>query len=350
MVKKRMEFLRDIINIMIVAENINEIELLKRSQELDILILQDINVGNYGKTVLGDELMNEFKIIVDKLQLFEKMYHSMRIIDPVKKKVLEIKANEVCETDDICHDFWQKQMICDNCISMRAYNEDDTIFKIENKGKNIYMVTAVPISVKGKKLVVELMKDTTNNLYYAAGKNGDEVKILSTIEHMNQAVVKDELTDLYNRRYINEKLPADLLNASLKDEPLSIIFADLDFFKAVNDTYGHSAGDKVLREFAIELKKYVRGGKDWIARYGGEEFIICLSNTNIDAAKAVAERIRKNIAQKEFSVGNEKIHLTCSFGVHTVYNGDECLTIEGIIELADKKLYKAKNEGRNKVV
>lgn len=294
--------------------------------------------------------MGEFDIVLNKLQLFEKIYHTMRVVNPVSKKVLEVKESEVSQMDLICYEFWQKGMICENCISMRAYNEDDTIFKIEHTGNSVFMVTAIPISVHGRKLVVELLKDSTNSLYLGEGKPGSEVRMLSTIEYMNQAAVKDELTNLYNRRYINEKLPADLLHSSIYDEPLSIIFADLDFFKAVNDRYGHRAGDQVLREFAGELKKHVRSGKDWIARFGGEEFMLCLPNTDIETAKAIAEGIRKSVMEKTFTAGNEQIHVTCSFGVHTVCDGNECLTVDGIIELADKKLYQAKSAGRNQVV
>jgi len=294
--------------------------------------------------------MEEFDITLVKLQLFEKMYESMRIVDPVSKKVLEIKENVLCEVDTICYDFCEKQKVCDNCISIRAYNENNTIFKMENKGNNIFMVTAIPIAIQGRNLVVELLKEVTSSLYVDTGHHEDGIKILSTIECMNQMAVKDELTGLFNRRYINEKLPVDLLNSSLKNKPLSIIFSDIDFFKTINDTYGHSVGDQVLRELTDELKKHVRDGKDWIARYGGDEFMICLSNTSIDAAKEIAERIRKGVAEKVFTIGKEQTHLTCSFGVHTVCDQSSCLTVDGIIELADKKLYQAKNAGRNKVV
>jgi len=346
----QMELLRETINSMLVSKPLNDIELLKTSQDLDKIILEEMKEQLLSKTELGGEYMKEFEAIIDKLMIFEKMYQSMRIVDPIKKKVLEIKENEVCESDEICHDFWQRQIMCENCISMRAYEEDDAIFKMEKKDDTIYMLTAVPVLIQGRKLVIELLKDVTNSLYYGADKPGNEVRILSTIEYMNQAIVRDELTDLYNRRYINEKLPTDLLHTSVQNEPLSIIFADIDYFKSVNDTYGHSAGDQVLRDFAVELKKHIREGKDWAARYGGEEFMICLPNTDINTAKAIAERIRIGIMEKEFKVGENKIHMTCSFGVHTISDDKECLTIDGLIDLADKKLYKAKSEGRNRVV
>lgn len=348
--KKKMELLRGIINTMIISEQHDHIELLNRSQDMDKLILQAVRKDNFGREVLGERAMKEFDIIIDKFQLFEKMYESMRIIDPVSKKVLEIKGNELLVEDFVCYEFWERQKLCENCISMRAYNEDDTIFKIEPKHDELYMITAVPVYIQGRKLVVELIKNVTNSLTLGSGELGDKANVLSSFEYINQAVVKDELTNLYNRRYINEKLPVDLLDSSVKNEPLSIIFTDLDSFKAVNDTYGHSIGDQVLQEFAEILKNHIRNEKDWVARYGGDEFLICLPNADNEAAKAIAERIRNYILKKVFTSGIKEIHLTCSFGVHTVYPGDENLTIDSIIELADKKLYQAKREGKNKVV
>ncbi|MBZ9688531.1 GGDEF domain-containing protein [Clostridium estertheticum] len=348
---KKMELLRETINNLIVLEPHDDMDLLNKSQEMDLLILQSIKRSNFVTIIMGDEHMNEFDIIIDKLQPFEKIYQSIRIVDPVRKKALELNESQLCETDVICHEFLKKEIICENCISIRAYNEDDTIFKMGHIGNEIYMVIAIPISIQEKKFVVELFKDVTNSLYLRDGKLlGHEVKMLSTIEHMNQAAVKDELTDLYNRRYINEKLPVDLLNSSLRNEPLSVIFADLDFFKTVNDKYGYIIGGQVLREFAKELKRHISISKDWLARYGGEEFMICLSNTDSDAATALAERIRKSVMKKKFNIGNERIQLTCSFGVHTVCNENEYLTIDEIIELADKKIYQAKAGGRYRVV
>lgn len=346
----RMELLRNNINMLLAFENKDSNEILNKSRELDKLILLAIKADNYSKTVLGDGLMKEFSSIVDKIQLFDKMYDSMRIVDPIGKKILEIVENEAYETNMVCHEFWQKGKVCDNCISIRAYNENDTVFKIEQNDQNVFMITAVPIDIKHKKVIVEFLKDVTSSLYLQAGEVCKNNSILTTIDHMNQAVVKDELTGLYNRRFINERLPSDLFNSTLKSEPLSLVFADIDYFKAVNDTYGHIAGDQVLKGFADELKKHVRSEKDWIARYGGEEFLICLPNTDIEEAKAISERIRISVMENEFDTSAGKVHITCSFGVNTVCNTTECLTIDGIIEIADKKLYQAKVSGRNKVV
>lgn len=191
----------------------------------------------------GDLLMEEPELILLKLQLLEKMYESMRLVDPISKKVLEIRDRQLNELNSVCYEIWDKHENCDNCISMRAYNENDTIFKMEQKEGTIHMVTAVPITYEERKLVVELLKEVTNSLYVDSENHADGIKVFTTVDYMNQMAVKDELTGLYNRRYINEKLPVDLLKASVNNEPLSIIFADLDYFKEINDTYGHSVGD-----------------------------------------------------------------------------------------------------------
>lgn len=294
--------------------------------------------------------MKEYGFITDKLSLFEKMYDSVRVVDPIRKVVFDFKDNEVIETKLVCHDFWKNNSQCDNCISIRAYRENDTVFKIEQNGEAIFMVTAIPVEINDQRMVVEFLKKANNNLYYGIGKNENSSMVFSSIDHMNQIVVRDFLTKLYNRRFINERLPNDLFNATVKNEPLSLIFADIDHFKKVNDNYGHSAGDQVLREFAEILSKHIRCDKDWVARYGGEEFLVCLPDTDLEAARAIAERIREAVMQKEFILNGKVIHITSSFGVHSVHDENECLTIDGLIDLADKKLYNAKLNGRNRVV
>ena len=350
LMNKKMELLRETINNLIVLEPHDDMELLRRSQEMDLLILQSIKISNFVTAMFGNENINELDSIIDKLQLFENNYQSIRIVDPLRNKALEIKKSELCDTDVICQGQWKKGVICENCALVRAYNENDTIFKMECNGNKIYMVIAIPMVIKKKKFVVELLKDSTNSFYFGEEKLGHKVKMLSTNEHMNQSAVKDELTDLYNRRYINEKLPVDLLNSALRNEPLSVIIVDLDFFKMINDKYGELAGNQVLRGFAKELKRYIRINKDWAARYGGEEFIICLSNTDIYAARAIAESFRISVMEQEFIFGHERIRLTCSFGVHIICNEDECVTIDDIIELGDNILYETKIGGKNKVV
>lgn len=342
LMNKKMELLRETINDMMILETYDDMELLNKSREMDLLILQSIKKSNFVRLTLGYEYMNEFDIIIDKLQLFEKIYQSMRIVDPVSKRALELNESELGEME----------VICENCASIREYNKCDTTFRMENNGNKSYMVVAIPMSIQKKQIVVELFKDATTHLQLGDEKLGDEVKTLSTIEYIDQAGANDEFTNLYNRRYINEKLPVDLLKSSLRNEPLSVIFVDLHFFKTFNDKYGQLEGEQVLREFVEELKVHIHNKKGWVARYAAEEFMICLSNTDNSVARSIVKSIKKSVMQKEFNIRDERIQLTCSFGVHTVCNENECLTsddLDDIIELADRRVYQTKAGGRSRI-
>ena len=126
--------------------------------------------------------------------------------------------------------------------------------------------------------------------------------------------------------------------------PLSLIIIDLDHFKAVNDTFGHSAGDLVLQEFASLILGKIRD-EDVAVRWGGEEFIILLAHTACEAAAALAERIRSNFEQNPNSAA--PLAMTASFGVAQLQNGDH---EDALVRRADDALYRAKHEGRNRVV
>ncbi|MGI5068092.1 diguanylate cyclase DgcA [Treponema denticola] len=131
-----------------------------------------------------------------------------------------------------------------------------------------------------------------------------------------------------------------------KKETLSILMIDIDFFKNINDTYGHAAGDIVLEEVAKIIKSCTRNA-DTAARYGGEEFVVMLNNTSASAAMAVAERIRKSVEEKSIMYDGKKINVTISIGVSS-YNFD-LESAKSIVERADKALYESKQNGRNHV-
>jgi diguanylate cyclase (GGDEF)-like protein len=121
--------------------------------------------------------------------------------------------------------------------------------------------------------------------------------------------------------------------------------ADIDFFKDVNDTYGHVIGDKVLKDFAALISESINNDSCWAARYGGEEFIIVLNNIDIETSYEVAEKIRKRLEEKIFVYDEIHIKITSSFGVYCVDN--KKIEINDLINEVDKNLYKAKQSGRN---
>ncbi|HJO91863.1 MAG TPA: GGDEF domain-containing protein [Victivallales bacterium] len=154
----------------------------------------------------------------------------------------------------------------------------------------------------------------------------------------------DGLTELVNQVHIKKLLELRFEEAKRYLHPLSVLMLDLDYFKMVNDTFGHQTGDNVLKLIAEKLKSCVRK-IDICGRYGGEEFLIILPNTGLQSAVKVAENIRKVIESTKFPEHN--IHLTVSIGAASV--DDEMITAGKLIKIADLLLYKAKHNGRNKV-
>jgi len=152
----------------------------------------------------------------------------------------------------------------------------------------------------------------------------------------------DELTKISNHRTLMDRLNAEMTEAGRTSSPLSIAIFDIDDFKKVNDSKGHVFGDQVLVDVATILKKSIRG-TDLVGRYGGEEFMIIFSNTSIDVAKKISERIRQAVENYEFIDG---LRITISGGVGQ-YSSE---TILELIHLADTGLYRAKRNGKNQIV
>ncbi|MDE2420581.1 MAG: GGDEF domain-containing protein [Gammaproteobacteria bacterium] len=165
-------------------------------------------------------------------------------------------------------------------------------------------------------------------------------------ENYRQLSVTDNLMEMANRRGISAHLAQEKLQQTTS-QPLSIILADIDFFKNVNDTFGHAIGDVVLRHVGASIKTSLRDS-DHVGRYGGEEFLIVLPNTNLESARQIAERCRLIIEREIIPIQAEQhIHITTSFGVYCSTNRDE--DILDMIHCADIQLYRAKENGRNRV-
>lgn len=293
---------------------------------------------------------HEIQELLNRISVFDKMYEQIRIVDPIENKVINQNNGELIETDTKCFAFWNTNRVCENCISMRAILENNTFVKVEYTKDNLYMITAIPFELPDRRIVIELLKDVTNSFIFEVnGANGEVTSELHTmIDNMNDIAMKDALTGVYNRRFMNEKLPIDMTNSVLADQQLSIILTDIDFFKNVNDTYGHLIGDCALKTFTEKLSECLQRDSDWVARYGGEEFLICLPGAELEKAVKVAELIRKTIENWEFKCNENTFHITASFGI---YSGkpNRGERIENLIQFADEKLYRAKHNGRNQV-
>jgi diguanylate cyclase (GGDEF)-like protein len=166
-----------------------------------------------------------------------------------------------------------------------------------------------------------------------------------TIKNLHVFAYTDKLTELYNRRFFVGKILNEMKKVRHNEFGISLLMIDVDNFKLVNDTYGHSAGDLVLKEIADIIKLNIRS-KDTITRFGGEEFAIILPETNKEKAIVVAEKIRNLVGSHIFKFDQDKRNITVSIGVVSV---SEKVDTQLLVDLADRALYKAK-EIKNKVV
>ena len=174
-------------------------------------------------------------------------------------------------------------------------------------------------------------------------------RLRDNVQASIEMAITDALTGLFNRRYMETHLATLVEQAASRGKPLAVLILDIDYFKSVNDSHGHDAGDDVLREFSTRIRKSIRN-IDLACRYGGEEFVIVMPETDMAVATMVAERIRRRIAAEPFAIqqGARKLEVTISIGLSSLGTpGDNAAAI---LKRADTALYRAKRDGRNRVV
>lgn len=281
------------------------------------------------------------------LDYYTLIFDKVRLVDPLAKQVQILSQTngkiDITYTGHTCFDNWAKSSPCENCTSMRTYHDKKQYTKIECKGQNLYSVMTVPIQVETNKwCVLELIKDITESDFILS----HEECIAQKIQAINHLAITDELTRLFNRRYINEQLPVEIHNLNAQQEALTIALLDIDFFKVINDTYGHILGDTVLKQLAQAINHFANSLNGWFARYGGEEFLLVFKHSPVTPSKPQLEQVRQLVENLNISSQDQAIPVTISIGsITTTYK----LPMQSLINLADINLYKAKKNGRNKV-
>lgn len=225
-------------------------------------------------------------------------------------------------------------------------------FKIFQKSKNVFLEDLRSTNgtyINGEKIQKALLQDgdtiqISQNTILKFSLLDDEQSVAEMQRY--EMGVKDPVTNIFNKRYLLDRLREEFSFARRNERELSLIIFDLDHFKSINDTYGHLAGDLVLKKVAALIDKTIRSD-DLFARYGGEEFVLLMRDTNLTNATRLADRLRLMVEKEEYSYDGQKIQVTLSAGVASFDSsmGDAL----DIIDRADHFLYKAKDAGRNQV-
>ena len=255
----------------------------------------------------------------------------------------------------------QRYIIDQPVISLGRDESNDIVLADENVSRHHAEITV------GTDEVMLIDQDSTNGsrvnddeVRRAVLANGDLIQIGSFIlkyissgnaealfhETIYNMTITDGLTEVANRRKLEEFLERELAGATRHKRPLSVAVIDADHFKSVNDKYGHIAGDFVLRKIAHVIQGVIRKD-ELLARYGGEEFVIVMPESTMEQSAMLAEKVRKLIEETEFSFEDHVIPVTVSVGVAAHYA--KLQDVDAFIQAADEALYRAKETGRNKV-
>jgi len=248
----------------------------------------------------------------------------------------------------ICFEVLQnRNCICEECIVDKTFQSSDPCAKeklltLDNGAQMWVEIFTYPILGPDKQVthVVEYMRDITDRKFTEEEKK-------QMIKQLNHLSTTDSLTGLFNRRALNDMLKHEIDRSSRYDADVALILCDIDKFKNINDTFGHTAGDRALQTIAEALRNTLRKA-DILGRYGGDEFMVILPETSLIGAESLAEKIRIAVNNLELELqGNTRIKLSLSLGVASCCSAPH--DIDTLVALADSALYTSKSAGRNKV-
>ena len=297
-----------------------------------------------------NKMLNVIPIARDTL--IESMSDCLFVLDP-DNHVIDINASAISVFD------LQKQDIISHSgeqifqqwpeLLNRVHQEQETeveISIVRNGKRHYFDVKVSPVKNKfnmqiGKMVV---LRDITQRVLSQIEVQNSLQRINELKEELYRISIRDPLTGMYNRRYLDEILPREIVKSNRSDSPISFIMMDIDYFKLINDTYGHKVGDQVLVFLSKFFHENIRMG-DLVFRYGGEEFLALLLNLDIESAKRIVERWQNELSSRTTLMDGEEVRITISIGL-AEYRKDG-MSYQEVIQAADTALYQAKANGRN---
>ena len=279
------------------------------------------------------------------IEFMKNEYDMVRLVDPVSRIVKCIKGEELENEDsEICHSLWGRCERCENCTSLRALQTHKTSYKMELLNGRSFWVESRYICIEGKPLVAEIVTDVTENLIMDSNRLDDVGKIINSYNHL---LITDALTGTYNRRFLDEQFVPSLKCCHDGSGIVNIAILDMDDFKHVNDTYGHQAGDLLLKDVAgfwrLHFDSREKGEERFIVRFGGDEMIIISCGNTFSEFKSEIARDYSQMRKICF-YKNDRIPFSITFGIASSYELKDDWSWEELFELADDRLYSEKSQ------
>ena len=274
------------------------------------------------------------------------------------KNVLSLSYDEKhLKEEDIYIPITEKeQNICDlmaknNMTEMIVFNTKTSFLTLElNLPSSTTSFMALPLKIKDETMAIMAIENINpENIEKArviASQLALDLQKNQLYEKVERLSITDSLTQVFLRRHFMTRFQEEITRSKKNSLHLSCIMIDIDHFKSYNDSHGHIVGDFILQELSLIIKNNVRE-MDLICRYGGEEFCIFLPETVLEETRQIAERLREDVEQYDFNTQDKHLSVTISLGISTY--PEQRQTVQGLIDLADQCLYKAKNAGRNRI-
>jgi diguanylate cyclase (GGDEF)-like protein len=308
--------------VLIIEDNTSIASLEKRYLERDGFTVLTAGTGEEGLDLIDDDIHPDILIIDYRLPDMS----GVDLMQRLKDKELEIPSIIVTAAGN--------EQVAVSAMKLGAMDyivkDSETIKHLPDTCRDV--LKKINLEKENKKLVDELKEVNT------------ELREANT--RLDELSKRDDLTGVFNRRYLIESMTYEISRSRRYNTPLSFAMFDLDHFKDINDTYGHTTGDFVLKQFTSLMKKRTRK-TDVLGRYGGEEFAIVLTETELESAIFFCEEIKELVSNFEFGFEHSPIKMTTSAGIASFAGKME---LNDLIDMADKGLYKAKEAGRNRIV
>lgn len=294
-----------------------------------------------------EELLRD---VTERLSIFPDIYTYIRVIDPDTMEAYMVfeKTIELGHTCANCFDFWKAGKRCSTCVSMKAIATGKTSVKIEMRDGKCFLVHGFSTTWKGKVYVIEMIKDMSDQELLLTEELGHTSDLPAYLSDLNSKIYEDRLTGIFNRRYIDDRLPEDIKRLTDMERTHALFITDIDRFKFINDTYGHLAGDAILKQLAALYREQISAYDGWVARYGGDEYMIFLTNLSREQVLQIGEDFRRTIENFCFKFEQMEFYITCSYGI--CFNGIGEWGFFDLMDKADKSLYEAKKNGKNQVI